>query len=160
MVDYRDPGPIEFEATLQKSSTVGASAYLPFPFDVSELFGVAGRVPVIAHFEGIEYRGSLITYGGPHLMLMLREIREKLGKEPGDTVTVRIELDTSPRTVEPAQDVTDAFAEAGVLGTFEDFTYSSQREYNDWIEGAKKPQTRSGRIQKAIALLTEGKRLK
>lgn len=160
MVMYVNPGPIEYEGVLERSDVVNASAYIPFPFDVKELFGVTGRVPVIARFDDVEYRGSLVSYGGPHRMLMLKEIREQLGKQPGDSVRVRIELDTAQRTVELAADVAQAFTTGGVTDTFRGFSYSAQREYNGWIEEAKRPQTRLSRIDKAVALLSEGKRLR
>lgn len=43
---------------------------------------------------------------------------------------------------------------------FEQFAYSHQKAYVDWIEGSKKEETRARRIDKAIELLAEGKRLK
>jgi len=160
MVSYNDPGPIEYEGVLERSEVSNASAYVPFPFDVKELFGVKGRVPVIVHFDEIEYRGSLVSHGGPHKMLMLREIRERLGKLPGDTVRVRLQLDTASRVVELEADVEARFQEAGVLETFRSFSYSHQREYQQWLEGAKRPETRLTRIQKATVMLGEGKRLR
>jgi hypothetical protein len=159
MVSYTDPGPIEYEGVLERSDVSNASAYVPFPFDVKELFGVKGRVPVVAHYDEIEYRGSLVTYGGPHKILMLKEIREQLGKQSGDIVHVRLQLDTAPRVVELEADVEAAFQAAGVLDTFHGFSYSHQREYQQWLEGAKRPETRLARIQKATIMLAEGKRL-
>ena len=160
MVSYTDPGPIEYEGVLERSDVSNASAYVPFPFDVKELFGVTGRVPVVVHFDEIEYRGSLVSYGGPHRMLMLREIRERLGKQPGDLVRVRLQLDTAPRVVELEADVEAAFQAAGVLDTFRGFSYSHQREYQQWLEGAKRAETRLTRIQKATGMLAEGKHLR
>ncbi len=161
MVTYTDPGPIEYDGILEQNTGVSnSSAYVSFPFEVKELFGVRGRVPVVVHFDEIEYRGSLVSYGGPHKMLMLREIRERLGKFPGDVVHVRLQLDTVPRVVELEPDVEAAFQEAGVLGTFRGFSYSHQREYQQWLEGAKRSQTRLARIQKATVMLAEGRRLR
>jgi len=160
MVTYTDPGPLEYDGVLERSDVSNASAYVPFPYDVRELFGVTGRVPVVVHFDDIEYRGSLVSYGGPHRMLMLREIREKLGKLPGDIVHVRLQLDTAPRVVELEPDVEAAFQEAGVLDTFRSFSYSHQREYQQWLEGAKRAETRVARIQKATVMLAEGKHLR
>lgn len=90
---------------------------------------------------------------------MLREIRERLGKKPGDIVHVRLQLDTAPRVVELEADVEAAFVTAGVLDTFRSFSYSHQREYEQWLEGAKRAETRLARIQKATVMLAEGKRL-
>jgi uncharacterized protein YdeI (YjbR/CyaY-like superfamily) len=43
---------------------------------------------------------------------------------------------------------------------FQKLSYSHQKEYVEWIEAAKKNETRAGRIEKAIGMLPEGKRLK
>jgi uncharacterized protein YdeI (YjbR/CyaY-like superfamily) len=37
---------------------------------------------------------------------------------------------------------------------------SGRREYVDWIEGAKRPETRTARIEQTVALVAEGRRLK
>ncbi|NRF94247.1 YdeI/OmpD-associated family protein [Paenibacillus frigoriresistens] len=39
-------------------------------------------------------------------------------------------------------------------------SYSSRKEYCDWIESAKKAETRSARIEKAVDKLSAGQRLK
>src|SRR5680860_738703 len=105
MVTYLDPGPLDFDAIIERADVSGSSAFVTFPWSVPELFGVRGRVPVSARFDGVDYRGSLVTYGGPrHLLLLLTEIRERLGKQPGDTVHVTVALDTATRRIEPADD--------------------------------------------------------
>lgn len=51
-------------------------------------------------------------------------------------------------------------ARARRKAVFEQFAYSHQKAYVDWIEDSKKEETRARRIDKAIELLAEGKRLK
>ena len=62
-------------------------------------------MPVKATFDGVPYSGSLIKYGNPlHMLGMLKAIRTKTGKEPGDTIEVVVWKDEQVRTVEvPAQ---------------------------------------------------------
>ena len=61
-------------------------AYVTIPFDVEQTFGKK-RVKVRASIEGIAYQGSLVRMGGPtHILGILKEIREKLGKGVGDSV--------------------------------------------------------------------------
>ncbi|WP_369073745.1 YdeI/OmpD-associated family protein [Paenibacillus alginolyticus] len=43
---------------------------------------------------------------------------------------------------------------------FEQMSYSSRKEYCDWIESAKKAVTRVARIEKAVDKLSAGQRLK
>lgn len=46
------------------------------------------------------------------------------------------------------------------LNHLDKMSYSRRKEYVDWIEGAKKAETRSSRIKKAVERLTEGLGLK
>ena len=80
----------------------GACVY--FPHDVEKEFGTRGRVPVKATFDGVPYTGSMIKYGAPqHMLGILKNIREQIGKGPGDMVEVTIEKDEAERTVETHQ---------------------------------------------------------
>lgn len=160
MAAFTDPGPLAFEAVLERADVSGSSAFVPFPFDVAELFGTRGRVPVNATFDGIPYRGSLVIYGSGHMILVLGEIRARIGKQAGDTVAVTISLDTEPRVVELDDDIVQAWTDAGVFDTFRSQSYSHQREYALWIGEAKRAETRANRIAKAAGMIAEGRKLK
>jgi hypothetical protein len=80
----------EFDAVVQKVEGIDG-AYINFPFDVKKEFG-KGRVPVKATFDGEPYEGSLVRMKTPnHIIGLRKEIRAKIGKQPGDTVHVTIE---------------------------------------------------------------------
>lgn len=65
-------------------------AYVEIPFDVKKVFG-KGRVKVHAAFDGEPYDGSLVRMGTPrHILGLRKEIRRKIGKQPGDTVHVML----------------------------------------------------------------------
>ncbi|WP_127130104.1 YdeI/OmpD-associated family protein [Georgenia sp. SYP-B2076] len=160
MPTYRDPGPVAFDAVMVRADTTGSSAFVEFPHDVAELFGVRGRVPVLATFDDVAYQGSLVTYGGPHLILVRQDIQAQIGKGPGDTVRVGIRLDTSERVVGLAADVQAALEEGGHLAAFRAMSYSHQREYVTWVEEARRPATRQTRIARMVGMVAEGKRLK
>jgi hypothetical protein len=160
MPTFTDPGPIVYDAVLTRADVSGSSAFVAFPFDVEKLFGSRGRVPVNATFGGIGYRGSLVTYGAGHMILVLGEIREQLGKQPGDTIQVTITLDTAPRVVELDADIEQALSAAGVLDAFRAQSYSHQREYAQWIGDAKRPETRTHRVASAAEMIAEGRKLK
>ena len=161
MASYSDPGVLEFDAEIWRPDITGASSFVRFPFDAAQLFGVKGRVPVRAAFDGVEYRGSLTAQGGPqHLLLVLAEIQQRIGKAPGDTVHVTVQLDTSERVVEIDDDIEKHLKDAGVFDAFRAMAYSHQREYVLWIMGAKQPETRERRIQKMLGMVAEGEKLK
>ncbi len=80
----------EFEAVIQKVEGIDG-AYIEIPFDVKQEFG-KGRVPVTATFDGEPYEGSLVRMGTPgHILGIRKDIRAKIGKQPGDTVKVTLE---------------------------------------------------------------------
>jgi hypothetical protein len=147
----------KFKATIEAASLGGACVY--FPYDVEKEFGVKGRVPVKASFDGAPYRGSLVKYGQPqHMLGLLKGIREQIGKGPGDTVEVEIWRDEEPRTVEPPADFRKAMKQGGVLAVFEKLSYSHRKEYCRWITEAKKEETRLRRLTKAVEMLKNGVR--
>lgn len=83
------PKTYEFDAELMKVPDIDG-AYVEFPFDVREEFG-RGRVKVHATFDGEPYDGSLVRMKTPgHIIGVCKDIRERIGKQPGDTVHVTI----------------------------------------------------------------------
>lgn len=56
----------EFTAEILASESGGA--YVKMPFDVEAVFGKK-RVPIVATFEGVEYRGTLVRMGKATEML-------------------------------------------------------------------------------------------
>ncbi|MGI5965587.1 MULTISPECIES: DUF1905 domain-containing protein [Anaerotruncus] len=79
----------EFDAVIRKVPDIDG-AYVEIPFDVKKVFG-KGRVKVHAAFDGEPYDGSLVRMGTPrHILGLRKEIRRKIGKQPGDTVHVML----------------------------------------------------------------------
>ena len=79
-----------FDAVLQKVPDIDG-AYVEIPFDVQAAFG-KGRVKVLATFDGVPYNGSLVRMGTlGHIIGVRKDIRAKLGKQPGDTVHVTVQ---------------------------------------------------------------------
>jgi hypothetical protein len=152
---------VEFDAEIVRASSTGASGFVLFPFDTTQRFGTAGRIPVTATFDGEPYRGSLMRYGGPqHMLIVLAEIQEKIGKRAGDTVHVTLQRDAAERSIDLDQDAADALAAADRLDEFRALSYSHQKEYWQWIGSAKKAETRQRRIEKMIEMIAAGERLR
>jgi hypothetical protein len=139
----------------------GGGMYVEIPFDVEETFGKK-RVPVAATFDGEPYRGLVVRMGGEHhILIVLKEIREKIGKGAGDRVEVTVAEDTEPRVIEPPKDFAAALADHPAADEyFRKLSYSHRREYVKWIEEAKREQTRIDRIAKAVQMLSQGKKQK
>lgn len=152
--ELRNPGMIQFVAKILDSGSGGA--YVEFPFDVPELFNTRGRVPVKTTFDGVPYRGIMVRMGTErHILIILKEIREKIHKTFGDEVMVEVSLDEEPRVIVPPADVQEIFMQnADAKQAFEKLSYTHQREYMLSIEAAKKEETRLRRIQKMVGELT------
>jgi len=155
---YINPGPIKFTAIIQRNANVNnSSAYIDFPYDLKETFGVGNLVPFKATFDNrVIYKGSLAKMSGDSAMLLLRkDVRLELGKEPGESVEVIVELDDAPREVIIPNDVRLALETAGLLETFETLAYSHRRGHIDAIREAKKLETRLQRIEKMFEQLAK-----
>jgi len=146
-----------FTATIQNAG--GGGAFVEVPFDVEKAFG-SKRPKVKAVIEGVSYRGALVRMGGPnHMLIILKGIREQIGKTFGDEVTVTVEPDVEPRVVEIPADLKKAFSKDKMAKAFYDkLSFTHQREYVMWIEEARKEETRQNRIARTIEMLKKGKK--
>lgn len=147
-----------FEAKLVRPSGVGTWTYVDIPFDVATAYGAAGQVKVKGTVNGAAFRGSLMPHGdGRHYLVVNAALRAKACVSAGDSAKVVVEPDTAPREVTLAADTRKALAEnSKAANAFASMAYSHQKAYVDWIEGAKKPETRARRIASAIERLENG----
>lgn len=138
-----------FEAVITQHENMNA-AYIEPPFSVPEVFG-AKRVKVLATFDGVEYRGSLVFMNGRYCIGMTQEIRNKIGKTFGDKVLVTLEKDEEERVVEIPDDLQQAFStNPNAFKAYEKLSYTKKKEIVTGILQAKKEETRLSRISTAI----------
>lgn len=84
-----NPETYRFEAVIRKVPDIDG-AYVEVPLDVRAVFG-RGRVKVRATFDGVPYDGSLVRMGTPgHILGLRKDLRARIGKQPGDTVSVTV----------------------------------------------------------------------
>ena len=85
----------EYESLIYEAAGKGG-AYVIFPYDIRTEFG-RGRVKVHATFDGEPYDGSIVNMGVKnedgsicYIIGIRKDIRTKIGKQPGDQVKVTI----------------------------------------------------------------------
>jgi hypothetical protein len=136
-----------FETTIVRD---GSMCFVPVTFDPKVVFGRI-RAPVKVTLNGYTYRSTIAAMGGPPCIPLRRSNREAAGLQGGETLQVRVELDTETREVKPPADfVRGLKAAPPAWQRWRELSYSHQREYAEAIAGAKRPETRTRRIEAAI----------
>lgn len=140
---------LEFSAVIQKQETIDG-AYVEVPFDIEKEFG-AKRVKVKAKFDDVDYTGSVVRMSDCYIIGITKEIRNKTGKIPGDTIRVQLEKDEEERTIEMNEDLRDVIENNEIaMLNYENLSYTNKKEINRWIETAKKEDTKILRIGKTV----------
>ena len=128
----------------------GSMCFIPLTFDPRPVFG-KGRAPVRVTVNGYTYRSTIAAMGGPPCIPLRRSNREAAGLEGGETLDVRLDLDTAPRLVPAPADFAKALkASPPAWDRWRPLSFSHQREYVEWITDAKKPETRARRLADAV----------
>jgi hypothetical protein len=127
------------------------------PFDVVEVFGRKGRVPVKGTINGFPFRSSLMNMGDGHMMAVNAELRAGGKCKAGDTVKIVMELDEDERKVEvPAYLKKLINSDPQAKERWAKLSFTHQKEYVRAIEDAKKEETRERRMAQMMDALRRG----
>jgi hypothetical protein len=131
----------------------GAMCFIPLTFDPKALFGKV-RAPVKVTVNGYTYRSTIAAMGGPSCIPLRKSHREAAGLDGGETITVRLDLDTEMRDVVPPTDFVRALkAFPTAWDRYQELSFTHRREHVEAIVSAKKPDTRSRRIVQAVQMI-------
>jgi hypothetical protein len=136
-----------FSATIVRD---GPACFIPLPFDPKDVFGKV-RAPVKVTLNGHTLRSTIAAMGGPPCIPLRRSHREAAGLEGGESVEVRVALDTEARVITPPADLVLALeALPPAWERWSGLSYTHQREHVEAIESAKTSETRARRIARTV----------
>jgi hypothetical protein len=140
---------MEFTTILQLSGKTATGVQVPG--DAVAALGGGKRVPVSVTINGARYPSTIATMGGVPMIPVSAEIRAAAGIAAGDTITVELERDDAPRTVDVPADLADALrADPAASQRFAALSYSNQRRHVLSVTGARTAETRTRRIQRVL----------
>ncbi len=145
---------MKFHTTLRRFGENNTG--IEVPEEVLTALGRGRRVKVVAIVNGYTYRTSVAPAYGKILMPFSSEHRAASGLSGGEEIEVDVVPDDAPRDVEVPADLAAALADAPeAAGFFPGLSYTQRRAYVLWIEEAKKPETRTARVAKAVEMLSD-----
>ena len=147
----------KFKAKLQ--GTGGGGVFLLVPFDVEKEYGKKNMIPVKVTYDSEPYTGSIANMGDGPCLIILKSIREKIGKQVGDTVTVTVEHDTTPRKIELPNEIKLLLNQnKSEKEFFNSLSFTNQKEYVRWITDAKREETKLSRLEAMLDKLKAKKK--
>jgi len=128
------------------------------PEAVVEALGGSKRPAVVVTLDHYSYRSTVAPMGGEWWVGVNADHRAASGLKAGDEVQVTLELDTAPRELEVPPELGAALdADPRARAFFDGLSYSNRRVFTLSVEGTNNPETRARRVEKAIALMREGR---
>ena len=147
----------QFKTVISKS---GSRVFIALPFDPNKVWGVKARHYIKGTVNGYGVRGSLGSDGTQYFLPLGAAWRRDCGLEAGVNVDVELSPE-GPQSENFSPDVAAALeAEPQAKAFFESLATFYRNTYIKWIESAKRPETRTARINEMIQLLKAGKKQK
>ena len=140
---------MEFATTLQLDGKTATG--IRVPDEVMAALGGGKRIPVSVTINGTHYPSTITMMRGEPKIPVSADVRSSAGIAAGDGITVKVERDDAPRTVDLPAGLADALrADPAASNRFAALSYSNQRRHVLSIAGARTTETRPRRIQRLL----------
>jgi Bacteriocin-protection, YdeI or OmpD-Associated/Domain of unknown function (DUF1905) len=124
--------------------------------EVVEALGGGKRPRVAITINGHSWKSRVAIMRGRYLLGLSNANRQAAGVVTGDEVEVDVEFDAEPRVVvEPADFASALDADPVARTAYDRLAYGHKVQHVRAIESAKKSETRTRRIEKAVAMLRD-----
>jgi hypothetical protein len=149
---------MEFSTKLVRPTGVGTWTFAPIPVKISQREGHRSHQRVKGEIDGVAFSSSLMPRGGGEFFLVVSSaLRERIGKEAGDRVKVRIELDTSPPKIVVPSELRSALARDRLAKeTFQALAPSRRKAFALWVDTARRKETRVSRATRVREMVLRG----
>ena len=142
---------LRFEGRLESDQ---GACFIRVPPEALTALGEGKRLPVRVTINGYTYRTTIAFYSGKSYVGVRREVREAARVEAGDPLTVGLEYDPEPRTVDLPEAVRAALeVDPATALAFEKLSYTRKKAFIQWVTGAKRAETQRRRMEQAMATL-------
>jgi hypothetical protein len=147
---------VRFQTVIEPARGPGATV-ARIPMEHVPALGGMKQKRAFGWVNGVEFMTATFPYKGEGLWVGVpKATRVAAGLVVGDSCTMELMLDETPREVAVPDELAAAFQAEPELGArFEKLSFSRKRELADPISDAKKPETRAARLEKALSRLRE-----
>ncbi len=144
----------EFESVIKRLEGKIQWNVFYFPYSALDHFGSKGNVPVCITVDGHPFDHMLLPSKNGHYLVYNEFIKQVVGKDLGDSVHVILEKDTKKRVLVIPTHIETILKDACVLELFQKQPDYIKREQINYIEIAKKQETKTNRINALINRLS------
>lgn len=124
-----------------------------FPYSVGELFNTNGKVAVQISVDGYEFEHTLLPSKNGHYLVYNEHIRRAVHKQLGDTLHIILKKCENNRNIILPAYIAAQLEDHYILNQFLNQPDYIKREQINYIELAKKEETKNNRIQTLIKKL-------
>jgi hypothetical protein len=155
---------MRFKAKLLRpaeSDKTDSWTFLALPKAASANLPSRGMTAIEGTINGFAFQATLEPDGQKsHWLKVDRKLREAVGADAGDIVTLEITPAAEEPEPEVPADLRKALAAAApkARALWSDITPNARRDWIHWITSAKQAETRTRRIKNACSMLAAGKR--